>query len=247
MDDSGLFPEEINTQDVHFENRSRKMADGARFIHWVGIALLGTFLVNLLNGIPPRFSDPSWQLNLLTLLISNGGVALLGTLLVCLARLFNLNDPQIQTRTLLVRKLATWVALGWLLLIPLQLFLGVRIVNDQAGREIEQIQLSKRVSAEVKKATTEDQVRKAVSQLPNTTPLPRFTVPLAEAKANLLEQIDRNTNVLTTRHLQISSNRWQTFIKEAIRNCLQCVLLWLGFFAIGKRRAFAGDFDVGQI
>ncbi|MFN9960222.1 MAG: hypothetical protein ACK55I_44635, partial [bacterium] len=97
MDDSGLFPEEINTQDVHFENRSRKMADGARFIHWVGIALLGTFLVNLLNGIPPRFSDPSWQLNLLTLLISNGGVALLGTLLVCLARLFNLNDPQIQT------------------------------------------------------------------------------------------------------------------------------------------------------
>ncbi len=97
-------------------------------------------------------------------------MALIGSLLLCLARVFNQSDRQIQNRALLVRKLATWVALGWLLLIPLQLFLGVRLINSQSSSELEQIQAFERVAKAVRDANSELELRQAMAQEPPFPP-----------------------------------------------------------------------------
>jgi hypothetical protein len=69
--------------------------------------------------------------------------------------------------------------------------------------------------------------------------LPRLTVPLEVAKANLLAQFQKTINTFENRQDQGTSNRWQTWLKEALRNSLQAFVLAAGFLAIGKNRSFA--------
>jgi hypothetical protein len=231
-----MFGAPVSQDDVENEAISKDWADGARISYWVGMALLGTFLVGLVNAIPPRVTDPTWQLSLISIILSSGGVPLLGALLICLARLFNRRDHDIASRSRLVRTLASWVALGWLLLIPLQLFIGVRLINSQARQEVADIQKLETISRAVRNATSEDDLRVALAQIPNQPPLPRLTVPLEIAKANLLAQFQKNINTARNRQEEGSSTRWQTWMKDALRNSLQSFVLGLGFLAVGKNR-----------
>ena len=237
--ETGLYGSNVSDEDFRKENLKKTWADGARYIHWVGLAFLASFLIPLLNVVPPRFAEPTWWLNLISLITSGGMAALLGTLLVSVAHLFNVGDRQIQNRARLLRTLASWVALGWLLLIPLQLFLGVRLINTQAGEELAQIQNVQRITRAVRNASTEDELRAALAKLPNTPQMPRLTVPLEVGKANVLSELQKNINAFENRQSQGSSNRWQTWMKEVLRNSLQAFVLAAGFLAIGKNRSFA--------
>jgi ABC-type multidrug transport system fused ATPase/permease subunit len=234
--DFDALADTVSEADLAQERRSKERADGARFIHWGGIALLGLFLVALINATPVRWTDPAWQLSVISLLMTNGAWALVGALLICLARLLNVGDRKIRDRALLVRNLASWVALGWLLLIPLQLFLSVRLINNQVSNEIGEIQSIQRISRSVANARSEDELRATLSQIQNQPPMPRLTVPLEVAKGNLLAQFQKNINAAKNRQEQATSDRWQTWLKEAFRNTLQCTVLGLGFLAIGKKR-----------
>lgn len=232
----GLFDDVVTPEQIRKENNAREWASAARYTHWVGLALLGSFLAGLINALPPRLIDPAWQLNLIGLLLSSGGIALIGALLICLARVFDQNDHQIQKRTQLVRNLATWVALGWLLLIPLQLFLGVRLINSQGSNELGQIEAIERVAKAVRDANSEFELRKAMALVPNQPPLPPLTVPLPVAKANLLAQFQKTINTAKNNQDLGSANRLQIWLKEAFRNSIQSLLLAMGFLAIGKHR-----------
>lgn len=234
--DAELWANAAAEDDVRKETRARDFSDGSRYTHWVGLALLGTFLVGLINALPLRITDQAWQLNLISILLNGGGMALVGALLIRIARLFDFSERQVQKRAELVRSLATWVAIGWLLLIPLQLFLGVRLINSQAGGELGQIQAFENISRAVRNANTEEELRTAMAKIPNQPPLPRLTVPLEVAKANLLAQFQKTINTAKNRQDEGSSSRWQNWMKEAFRNSLQCVMLSLGFLALGKNR-----------
>ena len=240
-DNAGLFDDVVSPEEIRRESLNREWSAISRSAYWVGAVLLGSFLVGLINAAPPRLLDPAWQLNLIGLLLGSGAMALIGALLICLARLFNLSDSQLQKRVQLVRKLAVWVALGWLLLIPLQLFLGVRLINSKGSEEIQQIQSLERIAKAVRDSNSEFELREALAQVPNQPPLPPLTVPLPVAKANLLAQFQKTVNTAKNNQEQGSSNRLQVWIKEAFRNSLQSVLLSLGFMAIGKDR-FIEDF-----
>lgn len=235
-DPGGLFDDMASSDEIRKEGSAREWSGAARYTYWVGFALLGSFLTGLINAAPPRLVDPAWQLNLIGLLLGSGGIALIGALLICLARVFDQTDRMLQNRAQFVRKFATWVAVGWLLLIPLQLFLGVRLINTQSSSELEQIQGIERVAKAVRDANSEFELQKAMAQLPNQPPLPPLTVPLPMAKANLLAQFQKTINSAKNNQDLGSSNRLQTWMKEAFRNTVQSLFLAWGFLAIGKNR-----------
>lgn len=245
FESGGLFDDVATPDDIRKESSTKEWAAGARYSYWVGVVLLGSFLTGLINAAPPRLIDPAWQLNLIGLLLGSGGIALIGALLICLARIFDQNDRQLQKRAQLVRTLATWVALGWLLLIPLQLFLGFRLINSQGSSELGQIEAIERVAKAVRDANSEFELRKAMALVPNQPPLPTLTVPLPVAKANLLAQFQKTINTAKNSQDLGSSNRLQTWLKEAFRNSIQSLLLSLGFLALGKHR-FIEDFTKGK-
>jgi hypothetical protein len=230
------FTQPVNETELLKERRWKDNADAARFIFWGGVVLLGVFLVPLINLVPVQIREPAWQLNLIGTLMTNGIWAFLGSLLICSARLLNQWDRMIRSRSLFVRTISSWIALGWLLLIPLQLFLSVRLINTLTSREIGEIQNVQRVSRQVSSATTEDELRSAMARIPNQPPMPRLTVSVEAAKTNLLSALQSNLNSAKNRQEQRASERWQTWLREAFRNTLQCGLLAFGFLAIGKKR-----------
>ncbi|MFM1800398.1 MAG: hypothetical protein RLZZ117_2676 [Cyanobacteriota bacterium] len=234
--DFDVLTEKVNDVDLLRERRWKERADAARFTFWIGVALIGAFLVPVVNLVPISIRELSWQLNVISTLMSNGMWALLGALLICLSRVLNQTDRMIRNRALLVRNIASWVALGWLLLIPLQLFLSVRLINSLSAREIGEIQNVQRVSRQVSSATSENELRAAMARIPNQPPMPRLTVPIEVAKTNLLSQLQSNLNAARNRQEQRASARWQTWLREAFRNTLQCGVLAVGFLAIGKKR-----------
>jgi hypothetical protein len=242
---AGFLEDVVSQDEIRKETLIREWSAVSRYAYWVGVVLLGSFLVGLINAAPPRLLDPAWQLNLIGLLLGSGGIALIGALLICLARLFNLSDSKLQKRAQFVRNAATWVAIGWLLLIPLQLFLGVRLINSKSGEEIQQIQSLERIAKAVRDANSEFELRQAMAQIPNQPPLPPLTVPLTVAKSNLLAQFQKTVNTAKNNQDLGSSNRLQVWMKEAFRNSLQSLLLSLGFLAIGKDK-FIENFSIPE-
>ncbi|MFI0403912.1 MAG: hypothetical protein ACH34U_13495 [Cyanobium sp.] len=226
---SGLFGTVASPDAIHQESSTKEWEAGARYAYWIGISLLSSFLINLINAAPPRLLDPGWQLNLIGLLLGSGGFALIGALLICLARTFNQSDRQLLKRSRLVRRLATWVALGWILLIA-------RLLNSKGQSELAQIQALERISKAVRDATSEIELRQALGRLPNQPPLGRLTVPLSVAKSNVLAQFEKSINTAKNNQDLGSSNRLQLWLKDAFRNTLQSLALGLGLLALGKPR-----------
>ena len=70
--------------------------------------------------LPPKLVDPFWQLAFCSALCSNGFLALLAVLLLNLAAAIDPAAEWLQGRRQLVGGLCRWVALAFLLLIPLQ-------------------------------------------------------------------------------------------------------------------------------
>ncbi len=231
-----LLANKIDNVELNQERRWKERADAARFTFWTGVTLVFFSFLTLVNMVPIRIKDGAWQLNLISTLMSNGIWALLGALLICLARVLNQSDRMIRNRALLVRNLSSWVALGWLLLIPLQLFISVRLINSYSAQELGEIQNVQRVSRQVSSATSEEELRAAMARIPNQPPMPALKVPVEAAKTNLLYQLQSILNAAKNRQEERSSTRWQNWLKDGFRNTTQCVILAFGFLSIAKKR-----------
>jgi hypothetical protein len=94
----------------------RTLASQAVF--WCGIAFVGLFLVNTAAVIlPPALLQPAWQLNVALSLQSNGLQALLGTAMLATSPFLDPDNLRLNVRAELIRRIAAWVCVGWLLLI----------------------------------------------------------------------------------------------------------------------------------
>lgn len=84
------------------------------------LLLLFFVLAVILPLIPPKLTDPFWQLTFTSALCTNGFLALLAVLLLNLAAALLPEADWLVGRRQLVGGLCRWVALAYLLLIPLQ-------------------------------------------------------------------------------------------------------------------------------
>ena len=116
------------------EIRIRKEA--ARAFSVVGIVSIGLGLVVLVfSSLPVRLMDPVWQLQFSGALAAAGFSLLIGTLLVCTAGALPVSPPPIHANVKLLRGICTWVAILYLALIPIQLYAGVRVLQQKASEE----------------------------------------------------------------------------------------------------------------
>lgn len=208
-----------------------------------GLVLLGTFAnILVFSAFPLQALRPEWQLRMAGFLIANGITALLGVLFVSLSEQgLSASKSPFLGRALLIRRLAGWAAIGYIILIPLQITAGLRQLTTIAEAEKQPgIQWGK-FRVRINATETEAELRALLNQIPEMPPFPdKIPGSLAALKTNLITDLDARFAARTTQLEKARSERLQNFLGEAIRNTIQCLLLAAGFSAASSSNRLSG-------
>ena len=204
----------------------------------VGYCLIALFLLTLAgNFLPPRLLSPDWQLAVTSNLVDNGAYPLLGVVLVLLASSIDPSNERLSQRQALLRSLACWACIGYLLLAPLQAVVFSRGLNQSSIDLGRQVRTTRQAIAELKRAINassslpELQSRLRRLQAPGL-PGDAGGIPLGDLKTALLERLERNEQSVREELRQpLLLRLWQP-LQKSIRNSLAAVVLAIGFASI---------------
>ncbi|MCS5700178.1 HpsJ family protein [Cyanobium sp. FGCU-52] len=148
--------------------------DLPRLLRWAGLCLLGLFALGVVSSLLPlALMSSAWQLQQIQTLLQQGPMALIGLALVGVGR--HLADLDLsERRAALLRRLVLAVALGYGLLIPLQLFATWNqwkqaASREAAGRERLRSRLET-LDRQVSGARDDAQLQRLLRQLPVAAP-----------------------------------------------------------------------------
>jgi len=215
----------------------QRSRDAASILQWAGIALLGIFLTLLVSSAwPLALLQPAW-LQKMSDIIQNLGVnALVGAVLLVLAQFLNPKEVALEQRVRLMRRLASWAAIGFVLLIPLQAYSGVTLLRNRTRQESRELAQIEQATKAIEAATTETELRTAIGRFPGSPPnLPaRFNQPFGELRDRLADQLRPRLKEAEARLTEARRNRWQAWLKKWLRDGVYSLFLALGFAAIGQ-------------
>jgi hypothetical protein len=114
----------------------------AEILQWVALALFIVFLAILLAAmLPLEILDSRWQVRVISALLGSSSLPLIGVVLMLLANYLDDEFRPFGDKIRLLRRLAGFAAIGFLLLIPLQITAGSRLLNQQSGNEVAQLKV----------------------------------------------------------------------------------------------------------
>ena len=204
----------------------------------VGAALLASFLLDLaLQAWPLALFKPAWLDQMTGVLVNRGLTPLTGSLLVAAAPVVNGQSDRLANRAQLLRRFASWVAIGYLLLIPLQLYAGVQLLREQNQQTAQVLAQASRSSRAIQAATSEAELRQAYELIPGRkAPLPdTLPTPLSLVKDRLLATLEaRNKKEEYDRDQRMAALGNQA-VEVLFGNTLRALILAAGFAAVGRR------------
>lgn len=216
----------------------RGKRDVAGLLSTIGLVTIGYALTILVFGaLPIKLLDPSWQLKAAGGFTSAGPFLLIGTMLSYLAKSFNDADQALLDRSILLRKICTWMAIVYLVMVPIQLHAGVKLLQGQAAQEAKSLAQWNKFKTRLQATSSMDELRTLLGTLkqPITLP-PKITVPLATLKQQIIADAESRFNAFSYQSGEANSKRWQNFIGEATSSCLQTLLMAIGFAAFAQGR-----------
>jgi len=227
--------EELNLiHESDSEGRSRQKAKTALVISIIGWLLIG-FSLNaiIFNSFPVKLATSEWQLNLIAALISSSPSLLMGATLISLALVFNPEAQILKDWNLTLARASSWLAVVLVLIIPLQFYQGSRALKNQTNSAYEAINKLKSISKGISGLNSESDLRLFVASLPNSPRLPaKFDAAFPVIKQRAIENIQAQINAATENLERQKSQAIQLFLKEAIRNTAQLILMATAFSAL---------------
>lgn len=203
----------------------------------VAVGMLVAFLaIQLKVLLPPALAQPTWQLQVGDSLRGTASVPLVATALLLFAQRFDPEAEALDRRVTLVRRLCLPVALGFLLLIPLQISAGMSQMAQASSGESRQLREIQRTAVAIEQAQTQEALNQAIAQLPGLPSNFRgtFTRPIAEVRTILLNQIRPQIRSLETRLSQARSDRMQAALRLFIFDGITALGYAIGFAAIAR-------------
>lgn len=206
-------------------------------LHWVGVALLASFVVDLASQAwPVALLQPAWLDRMNAFFVSRSITPLIGVLLVAGAGALDPQSKPIMSRANVFRRLACWAAIGYLLLVPVQIYSGVKLLQAQQQQATQLLtQVSKAVEA-IRKSTSEAELRNAYEQIPGQKqPLPEeLPLSLKLLRERLAEEVESRSKRAEYDFQQRMSSLWQRSIGLIFANIVRLLIFSMGFAAIGR-------------
>lgn len=204
----------------------------SRFLGRIGEALLFLFIVNTLFGLlPMRPLEADWQLRVADLLHTTAPFTLLGAALIYLCEGPTMGAISNWFSLLRIRKLAPLAALGFLLLIPLQVhasWVQIRTADIEAQKTIRTVE--RRVTSVRMVASSSDLQELSQGLPPDWQPLSSSS--LAENRSRLLGRIEPELGRLRTLASTNKSRAIQKALQDGTRNVLLSLVYAWAFIGL---------------
>jgi hypothetical protein len=214
--------------------RSESFAD---ILQWVAIALFIVFLAILLAAmLPLEILDSRWQVRVISALLGSSSLPLIGVVLMLLANYLDEGFSPFGSKIRLIRRLAGFAAIGFLLLIPLQITAGTRLLNQQSGNEVSQLKVLQGAADSIRSANNEEDLKNALRKLPgapNNLNRP-LGAPLPQVKAALISRLDPAVKRLQNQVDEAKKNRMEKAIGIWIRDAGMAAGYAIGFSGLGS-------------
>ncbi len=217
--------------------------DLRRILTAVSIALIGIFVVTVVaQALPLQLLQPAWIQKMCATVIGGVSFPMLGMLLLLLAaegtpgergRPTQLEEKRVITR---LRRLSWVVAIGFVLMIPLQAWAGVKTLQQTIRNDQQQLAPYKRALSLIRIAETPDALMYALSVIPGVPPniSGQLKEPLPKVRQGLIEQIEPQLKARQNQLEALNGERWQQSILGWIKEGLNAALCALAFGAIGR-------------
>lgn len=184
--------DERNLSQRDLSQRDLSHRELATSLQGIAVALLLVYAISELKLLlPVALLQPAWQLRAGDALRTAAVLPLVAGVLLLLAQRFDPEGRALARRVVRLRRLALAAALGFLLLIPLQISAGLRQIESTASAEARQLQAVRQVAGAIEQAETPEAMNRAIGRLPG---LPadfqgQYARPLDQVRAALLAQI----------------------------------------------------------
>ena len=233
-------PGEVNESPGEVKRSTNNLfkKDVANALRWASIALIGIFIASVISVILPiQLFKLEWQDKLIGSIRGGASFPLEGVLFMMLASLLAPDDPVISKHLRRVRKFSAAMSLIFLLMIPLQLYTGFKLIGGRTIGEFESLAVLKNGAYAIDQSVSEADFRAALGSIPGAPPLPatKLTEPIPLLKANVLQQINPQIKRLETLIEEQRRKRTELFIGFSIRDVFICLLYALAFSAMAKR------------
>jgi len=211
-----------------------------------GFALLGIYLANALGQLlPVRILDPAWGRGVVGGLIGSGAFALTGVVFVQLGEVLDPGQAAVERRGRRLRQLCLPVAVGFLLLIPLQTWLELQRLADIAAKGRLELSILKQGDEAIMAARNEAELIEALRNLPGAPPIrDQLAVPFDQIQQQMHAQIAPQIRALRQRQLQErgplqSEAINRSLVGSAMALCYGVAFLMLSSLGMGLRQRWS--------
>jgi hypothetical protein len=213
------------------------MREVSQVLHWTGMTLIGLFAVSFaVTAWPISLLEARWQQQTAELLLNGAHYPLIGATLMVVAGCLSPSTRQEAQRLRLVRRLALWACVGFVLLIPLLTVGGSSELKQNRSNAIaNKARLAKAVNL-VLRADSEPSLRQAVERfpLPNSGLPPVLPASVPEVRKDILIELGPKLELLNNQIDQELERRFKRLIGSLCRVVPMALIYGLGFAAIAQ-------------
>jgi hypothetical protein len=212
-----------------------------RSLSLLALVFVLSFALQLLAVLfPLQLLEPAWQWRFSNALINGAFLPLLALALLQIGVSLDPGDPLLRQRQRLFRQLAVAAALGFVLLLPLQLSAGLRQQSAVGGAQIQRIQGAERRLAQLRQATaaatSNAELNASLLRLNGPVLGPAdLAHPLLLLKAQVNAVFDRAQAQINRDRSALRPATAIAALPELLRSSLACLLLATGFAAFARR------------
>lgn len=209
---------------------------------FVGLVLVISYPIAVISSVLPlQLFEPAWQLNLITNLVDNGGIPLIGLLCIQAAAQFSPAHSRRQGIHASLANLSLAAMAGFLLLVPLQLLASLnlyeRIKSEQVGRIERGTRRLATLSQAIAQATKVEALQAELQKFEGLKLGPEeLALPLPTLKDSLLERIGKARRQLEAQLPPPGQHLSWPMIQASLRIVPTALAYAVGFAATGRRR-----------
>jgi hypothetical protein len=213
------------------------MADS---LQWLAYALFLVFLAQVITSLFPfGLLQPQWMVRVSGTLRGTASLPLMATALLMLANMIDSEVMPSSDQLRLIRKISTFAAIGFLLLIPLQSYGAVGSIRGQVQEGQAQLDRLAKAANQVQKATSEQQLREAIRSIPGGEQLANrpLGADVQTIKTGLLGRIRPTLKRLENQLKDNQNKAFQNSLGPLIRDGFISLAYAIGFAGMGYSKS----------